>query len=77
MKTVTVHMSSKYQVVIPKAVREALELGPDTPLLFLIEGHMVILRPKPASFAEALRGLHKELWLEPEAWLEKERATWE
>ena len=77
MKTITARLSSKYQVVIPKAVREALQLGPDTPLLFLIEGDVVILRPQPASFAQVLRGLHKELWPEPDAWLEGERATWE
>ena len=76
MKTVITRLGSKYQVVIPKAVREALHLGPDTPLLFLIVGDTVILRSRPTSFCEALRGLHKELWPEPEAWLEGERAAW-
>jgi len=76
VKTATARLSSKYQVVIPKAVREALHLGPDTPLLFLIVGDTVILRTQPASFCEALRGLHKELWPDAETWLEGERSTW-
>ncbi len=76
MKTATARLSTKYQLVVPKAVREALQLEPNSTLLFLIEGDQVILRPQPASFAAALRGLHKELWTKPEEWLEKERATW-
>lgn len=76
MRTATARLSSKYQVVIPKPVREALQLEPQATLLFLIEGDTVILRPRPASYAEALRGLRKELWPAPEEWLEEERATW-
>jgi len=76
MRTATARLSTKYQLVIPKVVREALQLEPDSTLLFLIEGDRVIMRPQPASFADALRGLHKELWSKPQEWLEKERAAW-
>jgi AbrB family looped-hinge helix DNA binding protein len=77
MQTIAARMSAKYQIVIPKAVREVLGLRPQETLLFLVDGDMVILRPRPERFTEALQGLHREIWPEPDAWLEEERATWE
>ena len=77
MQTIVARMSAKYQVVIPKAVREALRLQPRDHLLFLLDGDTVILRPQPDSFTEALQGLHSEIWPDPDAWLEEERSTWE
>ncbi len=70
-------MSAKYQIVIPRLVREALHLKPKDTLLFLIDGDTVILRPRPDDFTDRLRGLHRDLWSDPDAWLEAERATWE
>jgi len=77
MRTITARISSKYQIVIPKLVREALNLQPQDMVLFLVDGDTVLLRPQPASFTETLRGLHKEIWPDPDAWLEEERASWE
>ena len=77
MEAFMARISSKYQVVIPKRVREALGLQPHDTLLFLIDGPNVILRPRPDDFTSMLRGLHQALWEDPDAWLEKERATWE
>ena len=78
METTAVRVGPKYQIVIPRAVREALQLHPDDTLLFVVSGDSVILRTRPANFTEAMRGLHKEIWPADTAdWLEKERATWE
>ena len=77
MIAVSAQISTKYQVVLPKEVREALALQPHSTLLFLIDGDTVILTPRPASFTKKLRGLHRDVWPEPDEWLEKERATWE
>lgn len=77
MQAITAKISSKYQVVIPKAVRESLHLQPQDTLLFLLDGDRVILLPRPASFTQAMRGLHQQLWPDPDAWLEKERSSWE
>jgi AbrB family looped-hinge helix DNA binding protein len=67
--------------VIPKPVREALDIRPRDNLLFLVdhdgEDVRVILRPQPASFTQALRGLHKDIWPDPDKWLEEERSSWE
>jgi AbrB family looped-hinge helix DNA binding protein len=78
IRTVVARVSSKYQVVIPKPVREILGIQPQDKLLFLLDGDTVVLRPQPTNFTEALQGLHKDIWPEdPDAWLEKERSEWE
>jgi AbrB family looped-hinge helix DNA binding protein len=77
MQAIAAKISAKYQVVIPKPIRESLRLQPQDVLLFLLDGDTVTLHPQPSSFTEAMRGLHRELWQDPDAWLEEERATWE
>jgi AbrB family looped-hinge helix DNA binding protein len=73
-----VHVGKKYQVVIPRAVRETLRLEPGDILLFIVDGDDVTLRSRPASFTAALRGLHSHLWSgDPDAWLEEQRQEWE
>ena len=46
MKTVTI--SSKGQIAIPKAVREALNLSEGTKLTLDLRGHEIILSKEPA-----------------------------
>jgi len=76
MAATTVRTNRKYRIVIPRAGREALQLRPDDTLLFVVSGHSVILRRRPASFTEAMRGLTKELWpADPADWLEKVQAA--
>jgi AbrB family looped-hinge helix DNA binding protein len=77
MKAIAARVSARYQVVIPKPVRETLRLRPNDTLLFMLDGENVILRSQPTSFTTAMQGLHRELWPDPDAWLEEERSTWE
>lgn len=79
MTTISSQVSDKYQVVIPKEVRQLLDIQPRDTLLFLIDGDTVLIRPKPKSFTKTLRGLHSHIWssLEQsnEEWLEQERSS--
>lgn len=78
MTVVAAKVSTRYQVVIPKEVRELLHIQPEDTVLFLIDGEQVYLRPRPRSFTEMLRGLHRQVWADDAAaWLEEERAAWE
>jgi AbrB family looped-hinge helix DNA binding protein len=77
METLIARISSKYQVVIPQAVRKALKLSPEDQLVFLMDGETVIVLRRPADFTAALRGLHKELWPDAAEQVEEERAAWE
>ena len=77
METIAATVSAKYQIVIPKPVRESLRVRPHDTLLFLLNDGAAVLRPRPTNFTTAMRGLHKELWALTDDWLEEERDSWE
>lgn len=72
----TVTLSSKYQVVIPQAAREALSLAAGDELLVLCKSDRVVMIPKPRKFKQRTAGLHKEVWQGAAAYLKDERETW-
>ena len=75
----TAKVSARYQIVIPKRVRERLGLQPGDYLLLSVEEDKVVMRLRPRSYAGHLRGLHKEVWqgVEAEDYVRGERETWE
>lgn len=77
MKAV-VTVSPRFQIVIPKVVREAMNLRPGEKLRVEVEGDRIVLRPKPSRPARRLRGLHREIWegVDPVTYVRKERASW-
>lgn len=79
METMTVRLGAKGQIVVPKAVREQLGLKEGDALMLVVDGQRVILRARPASFTDAMRGLHKEVWegVDVDKWLEEERSSWD
>ncbi len=64
-------VSGKGQVVIPKAIRDALALRPGTRLLVSVDGGRILLRPVTDRPEEALYGKYKNAALLPE--LQEER----
>lgn len=76
MQEVTV--SPKFQVVIPKAVRERLSLHPGEKLLVFLEEGRIVMRPRPARMAVYLRGLHKDVWdgVDGTSYVREEREGW-
>ena len=71
-----VTLSSKYQIVIPQAAREALSLEAGDELLVLCKPDRVVIIPKPKSFTKRTAGLHKEIWQGANAYLKDERESW-
>ncbi|MBV6422349.1 MAG: hypothetical protein NAOJABEB_00127 [Steroidobacteraceae bacterium] len=71
-----VTLSSKYQVVIPRAAREAMSLEAGDELLVLCKPDRVVMIPKPRSFRAKTAGLHGEVWQGARAYLQDERNTW-
>lgn len=71
-------MSSRGQVVIPKRIRQTLNLKEGTEFLVNLEDGRILLEPLK-SFTEALRGLGKEVWqgIDPTDYVNKERDAWE
>ena len=75
-----VAVSSKFQVVSPKAVRNALRLHPGDQMIVAWEpGGALRLQLRPRSYSEAALGLHAEMWnqLDPVQYVRKERDAWE
>ncbi len=72
----TVTLSSKYQIVIPQAAREALSLSAGDELLVLCKADRVVIIPKPKKFAKRTAGLHREVWQGADAYLKTEREDW-
>ena len=71
-----VKLSSKYQIVIPQAAREALSLEAGDELLVLCKSDRVVIVPKPKKFTRRTAGLHREVWQGAEAYLQEERKSW-
>jgi AbrB family looped-hinge helix DNA binding protein len=67
-------LSSKNQIVIPRAAREALQVKPGDKLLVVVRGESVIVLQKPKSHHAAIRGLGGVAY--PDGYLGKERQSW-
>ena len=75
----SVRLSRKGQFVIPKEMREALDIGEGDELLVVLEdGRIVVTTPK--GYARATRGSLKGTWgrsrREIDRYLERERRSW-
>jgi AbrB family looped-hinge helix DNA binding protein len=68
-------LSSKNQIVIPKAARKALRLRPGDKILIVVREGRVLILQKPKSHAEAIRGLAKNSYAP--GYLQEERDNWE
>ena len=74
----SVKISSKYQIAIPASVRKALDLKQGDRLLVDVRGDHIVLLREPADYAQALYGLHAEVWsqVDPREYLRDEREEW-
>ena len=69
-----VTISARNQIVIPREIREALQLKPGDKLLVVVHDDRMLVLEKPKSPREALRGLGRGLY--PKDYLKKERDSW-
>lgn len=67
------HVSTKYQVVIPKEIRKKVNIAPRDELMVMLQGKDEIVFKKPITSFRALRGSFKF----PKDYLKKERLSWE
>ena len=65
-----VKVSSRYQIAVPRIVRERLIVD--------IQDGLLILIPQPEDYAAKTAGLHHEVWegLDTTVYLREERGTW-
>lgn len=81
MNTTTTTLSTKYQIVIPQAIRSQMGLKAGaTVYMQAIDDRHAIITKKPIDYVEALSGLGKDMWKKlggGDAYLKRERASWD
>jgi AbrB family looped-hinge helix DNA binding protein len=70
-----VTVSSRNQIVIPREVREALQLKPGDKLLITAQGGKILVLEKPKSYSKAIRGVVPRGYYGKD-YLRKERQSW-
>jgi AbrB family looped-hinge helix DNA binding protein len=77
-KTVTVKVSSRNQIAMPRVARERLGIKAGDRLLVEVQDGMLILLPQPEDYAARLAGLHREIWegIDTDTYLKGERDAW-
>ncbi len=74
-----VKVSSKFQVVIPREIREKMGLERGDELTVDLEGEIIVMRRKPKNFTRYMKGLHREIWSDEgtDRYLHRMRDEWE
>ena len=74
-------LSKKYQIVVPKAVREKMKLRAGEEVrMYSVDENRALLVKQPKSYVAALEGLGKEVWDSlggADKYLKEERVSWE
>jgi AbrB family looped-hinge helix DNA binding protein len=75
----TVKVSKRYQIAVPAAAREQLNIQSGDRLIVDIQDGVIILYPEPEDYALHLAGLHKEIWLGVDVpqYINEERSAWD
>jgi AbrB family looped-hinge helix DNA binding protein len=77
-QTVSVKVSSRYQISVPRVARDRLRIESGDRLLVDVQDGLLILIPQPQDYTARLAGLHREVWagLDTAAYLAEERNAW-
>ncbi|NJL82326.1 MAG: AbrB/MazE/SpoVT family DNA-binding domain-containing protein [Chloroflexaceae bacterium] len=77
MSSSSAKLGARYQVVIPKDIRQALHLQPGDYLEVTVRDGQVVMTPR-SSAAKRLFGKHREVWAGVDAvnYVRQERSAW-
>ena len=72
-------ISQKYQVVIPKEIREKTTIKEGQEMYVYCIGNSIILSPSPKSYSEKMLGLGQGIWkdIDPLEYIRRERTDWD
>lgn len=73
-----IKVNAKYQITIPKSVREMLDIKVGNHLLLDVQDGVMVLIPEPKSYTDYLQGLPGEIWkgLDVMDYRAEERGAW-
>ena len=72
MKFEEARLTSKGQITIPKSIRMQMGLKPGKSILFIPEGHDIVIKPKIKDTLSDLKRIRDELEAEDKLFTEKE-----
>jgi AbrB family looped-hinge helix DNA binding protein len=74
-----VKVGKRYQIVIPKKVREQLGVNIKDELIMSVRDGWIVMQLMPRKYSEYMQGLGKEVWKGVEAieYVRSEREAWE
>jgi len=77
MKSV-VRVGKKYQIVIPKKIREQVGLKIEDELVMSVRNSWIVIQPRPKRYGDYMQGLGKQMWkgLDAIQYVRKEREAW-
>lgn len=73
---ITVKVSGKHQIVVPREARDQLSIKKGTRLLAMVREKRLVLIPQPKNYVKTLEGLGKEIWRRDKGYLKRERKSW-
>lgn len=75
---ISLKLGRKSQIVIPKEVRNAVGITEGDELIIDVVEDKIIIKQKPRSYSQKLKGLHKGVWkgIDPRKYVKKERESW-
>jgi AbrB family looped-hinge helix DNA binding protein len=75
---VSVKVSSRYQISVPRIARERLNIQSGDRLIVDVQDGLLILIPQPQDYVAHLAGLYREVWadLDTTTYLNEEREAW-
>jgi AbrB family looped-hinge helix DNA binding protein len=75
---VSVKVSSRYQISVPRVARERLNIQSGDRLIVDVQDGLLILIPQPQDYVAHLAGLYREVWadLDTTTYLNEEREAW-
>jgi len=77
--SVSVKVSSRFQIAVPQIARRKLKIRTGDRLLVDVQDGLLILLPEPDDYAARLAGLHREVWdgVDTTHYLQEERDAWD
>ena len=76
---VSVKVSNRYQIALPSAARQKLNIQAGDRLLVDVQDGVLVLIPQPDDYVKYMAGLHREVWasVNTTKYLQEERAAWD
>jgi AbrB family looped-hinge helix DNA binding protein len=77
-EAVSVKVSSRNQIAVPRIARERLRIRSGDRLLVDVQDGVLVLVPQPEDYAAHMAGLHKNVWadIDTDEYLNRERESW-